>query len=597
MMKLSVLMLAAMMASGTALAQGRPDGTGDGRFIVKFKDFSRGAANVAAAGGRVAVELAPQGAMAAYLPEAAVLALRNNPNVEYVEMDPRRYPMSESSPWGIARVQANDPVFTGNAAAGSGPMVCIIDSGLHLGHEDFAPYTASITGGIDGGRNSLTDSCGHGSHVAGTIAAVGNNAKGVVGVNPKGNLRLHIEKVFDGASCGWSYASGLVQAVNNCVNRANAESRRLVINMSLGGSTSSTTENNAFQSAYNSGNVLPIAAAGNDGNTRTSFPAGYSSVVSVAATDVNNAKATFSQANADVELAAPGVGVLSTTPFKVSTVAANNGTYTGANLDGAARTAASGMLVSGGLCDTAVPSGTWAGAVVLCQRGTNSFGDKVSKVQAGGGAAAIIYNNVSGGFAGTLGTGVTSPLPAIGISQEDGNALLAGAVGGSATVDNAVGLAGVSYNGYEYYDGTSMATPHAAGVAALVWSLNGTRTNAELRDALQRTALDLGTAGRDNSFGFGLVRAAAAHQLLQTPVVPPTLNGVTAVQINRKWYARLSWSGATGASVDYYRNATKYTTANDGTHDDGTLSKGVTYSYRVCLTGTQTCSATRTVTP
>lgn len=596
-MKLSVLMLAAVVASGSALAQGRPDGTGDGRFIVKFKDFSRGAANVAVAGGRVAVELAPQSAMAAYLPDAAVQALRNNPNVEYVEMDPRRYPMAETSPWGIARVQANDPVFTGNVAAGSGPMMCIIDSGLHLGHEDFAPYVASITGGTDGGRTSLTDSCGHGSHVAGTIAAVGNNAKGVVGVNPKGNLRMHIEKVFDGASCGWSYASGLVAAVNNCVIKANAEGRKLVINMSLGGSTSSRTENTAFQNAYNSGNVLPIAAAGNDGNTRTSYPAGYASVVSVAATDVNNLKADFSQANADVELAAPGVGVLSTTPFKVSSVAASNGTFIGANFEGAARTAASGTLVSGGLCDVTVPAGSYAGSVVLCQRGTNTFGDKVSKVQAGGGAAAIIYNNASGGFSGTLGTGVTSPVPAIGISQEDGNALLAGAMGGSATVDNAAGVAGVSYSGYEYYDGTSMATPHVAGVAALVWSLNGTRTNAEIRDALQRTAQDLGTVGRDNSFGFGLVRAAAAHQLLQQPVVAPTLSSAMAVQINRKWYARLVWSGATGSTVDYYRNSTKYNTPNDDTHDDGVLTKGVTYTYKVCLTGTQTCSVTRTVTP
>ena len=575
-------------------AQGRPDGTGDGRYIVKFRDFSKGAAQVAAAGGRVAVELAPQGAMAAHLPEAALSALQNNPNVEYVEMDPRRYPMAETTPWGIGKVQANDAVFTGNASAGSGPMVCIIDSGLHLGHEDFAPYVASITGGTDGGRNSLSDSCGHGSHVAGTIAAVGGNGKGVVGVNPKGNLRLHIEKVFDGASCGWSYASGLVAALNNCVSRASAESRKLVINMSLGGGASSSTENNAFQTAYNSGNVLPVAAAGNAGTTAVSYPAGYASVVSVAATDVNNAKASFSQYNSDVELAAPGVGVLYTTPFKVSTVVSGANAYLGSDITGSARSAASGTLINGGLCDVA---GSWAGAVVLCQRGTNTFGDKVSKVQAGGGVAAVIYNNAAGGFSGTLGTGVTNPLPAVGISQEDGLAMVSGALGTAVTVDNSVGTAGVAYNGYEYYDGTSMATPHVTGVAALVWSLNGTRTNAELRDALQRSALDLGTAGRDNSFGFGLVRAAAAHQLLQTPVVAPTLNSVTLVTLSRKPYARLNWSGATGSTVDYYRNATKINTPNDGTQDDGPLTKGVSYVYKVCLAGTQTCSTSITVKP
>jgi subtilisin family serine protease len=593
-MRSPLALLALTLVSSVVLAQAQPEGAGDQRFIVKFRDFARGPANIAAAGGRVALELRPQGAIAAYLPEQALRALQNNPNVEYVEVDPKRYPMAETMPWGVPRVQATDAVFTGNASAGSGPMVCIIDSGLHMGHEDFANYGATISGGTDGGRNSLTDSCGHGSHVAGTIAAVGNNGKGVVGVNPKGNLRLHIEKVFDGASCGWSYASGLVAAVNNCVNRASGESRNLVINMSLGGGASSTTENTAFQNAYNSGKVLSIASAGNGGNTQTSYPAGYTSVVSVAATDVNNAKASFSQANADVEIAAPGVGVLSTTPFKVSSVTVGSNSSIGATIEGAARTVATGLLVDGGLCQSA---GSWTGKVVLCQRGTNTFAQKVSAVQAGGGVAAVLYNNVSGGFSGTLGTGVTSPLPAISISQEDGQALVGSSLNASATVDNATGTAGVAYSGYEYYDGTSMAAPHVTGVAALVWSLNGTKTNAELRDALQRSALDLGTAGRDTSFGFGLVQAAAAHQLLQAPPAPPNFTGLSLITKSRKPYARLTWTGASGSTVDYYRGATQVNTANDGTQDDGPLTKGVTYQYKVCLTGTQTCSAVRSVTP
>lgn len=59
--------------------------------------------------------------------------------------------------------------------------------------------------------------------------------------------------------------------------------------------------------------------------------------------------------------------------------------------------------------------------------------------------------------------------------------------------------------------------------------------------------------------------------------------------------AWLSWSGATGASVDYFRNTTKYTTANDGSHDDGPLNAG-TYTYKVCLSGTSTCSGTISIT-
>ncbi|MFP3416270.1 S8 family serine peptidase, partial [Bacillus sp. SIMBA_074] len=83
-----------------------------------------------------------------------------------------------------------------------------------------------------------------------------------------------------------------------------------VINMSLGGAGSNTTEGNAMQAAYDA-NVLLIAAAGNDGNTALSYPASYDSVVSVAAVDDSKAHADFSQRNSQVELAGPGVAVLS----------------------------------------------------------------------------------------------------------------------------------------------------------------------------------------------------------------------------------------------------------------------------------------------
>ena len=70
---------------------------------------------------------------------------------------------------------------------------------------------------------------------------------------------------------------------------------------------------------------------------------------------------------------------------------------------------------------------------------------------------------------------------------------------------------------------------------------------------------------------------------------------MTGVTKSRKPYARLTWSGATGSTVDYFRNSTKVNTANDGTQDDGPLTKGVSYTYKVCLTGTTTCSASRTI--
>ncbi len=69
-------------------------------------------------------------------------------------------------------------------------------------------------------------------------------------------------------------------------------------------------------------------------------------------------------------------------------------------------------------------------------------------------------------------------------------------------------------SGYEYYDGTSMATPHVSAVAALVWSAAPNKTNVEIREALTTTALDLGAAGRDVYYGYGLVQAKAAVDFL-----------------------------------------------------------------------------------
>ncbi|MDI1482873.1 S8 family serine peptidase [Polyangium sp. y55x31] len=463
----------------------------EGRYIIKFKDYGRRGASITAAGGKVARELPEQAASAVYLPDAAVEAMANNPNVEYVEVDPRRELYGQTTPYGISMVQATDPAFSN--ASGS-TKVCIIDSGFHAGHADLQGLP--VTG--QSGTSWNSDSCGHGTHVAGTIAAV-NNSLGVVGVAPD-NVSLHIVKVFDGADCAWSYSSDLVAALNEC-RSAGVK----VVSMSLGGALSSNTEKTAFDNAYAAG-VLSIAAAGNGGNNKTSYPAGYASVMSVAAVDSAKAKADFSQYNADVEIAAPGVQVLSTVPWTTPTLTVGSSQYAGSIIDGAAAKSVSGALVNGGLCDSV---GSWAGKIVLCQRGTNSFAEKVANAQSGGAAGAVIYNNVSGGFAGTLNG--TSAIPAISASLEDGQALVASSLGASATLNTIQTIPGT---GYEAWDGTSMATPHVSAVAALIWSQKPTATNADVRNALTSTAEDLGTAGRDVNFGYGLVRAKNALDAL-----------------------------------------------------------------------------------
>jgi subtilisin family serine protease len=559
----------------------------DGRYMVKFRDFRGAAQAVSAAGGQVVHELEPQGVVAAYLPEQALKGLQNNPNVEYVEVDPRRYLMGQTVPYGIGMVQA-----TGSAAtfpSQGNVTVCIIDSGYHEAHEDLPKIADGRVSGtnVTGTGNWSQDSCGHGTHVAGTVAAL-DNSTGVVGVSSNGTLGLHIVKVFDGADCAWTYSSSLVSALNVCRTSV-PSSQKLVVSMSLGGSIASTTENTAFQQAYDAG-VLSVAAAGNDGSTRKSYPASYASVISVAAVDSAEVVASFSQKNSEVEIAAPGVGVVSTTPFKPSSLTVGGNTYLGTNIDGSARIDVPGTLVSGGLCDT-TNTAAWSGKLVLCQRGTNSFADKVSKVQGSGGLGAAIYNNVDGGFSGTLNG--TSAIPAISLSKADGEAALSSL--GAAKIANTAGVG----NGYESYDGTSMATPHVSGVAALVWSNHPTKTNAQVRDALQKTAKDKGTTGRDTSYGFGIVQAKdAATYLANGGGTPPpagiTLT-VTKVKSGGQNFARLTWAGATSSpDVDYYRTTTRYSTANDGQHDDGPVSRG-TYTYKVCNAGTTTCSNSVTV--
>jgi len=444
------------------------------------------------------------GVVAMTVPRSAIADLVKDPDVLFVEEDPQRFPYAESVPYGIDKVQARevwdrdqDGVIDPGAYTGAGILVCIIDSGLSTSHEEFRDL--GVVGGYP--ANFDKDGCGHGTHVAGTITAALNGI-GVVGVSP-GKVPLFIVKVFGTGSqadgCGWSYASDLIDAASHC-----AQAGARVISMSLGGLSPSQAEERAFQRLYDAG-LLSIAAAGNGGDTSTSYPAGYQSVVSVAALDSSDAVASFSQQNPDVELAAPGVDVLSSVPwFSQNDLQIQGTTYGGRQLEGAAFGKASGILIEGGLCAT---KGAWSGKIVLCLRGDLTFREKVQNVEDGGGLAALVFNNGPGNFNGTLGEGNTSRIPALSFSQEDGQLLLQGALGKSGEVLSFKDFPG---SGYEAWQGTSMATPHVSGVAALVWSANPALTNAQIREALDKTALDLGPAGRDDATGYGLVQARKA---------------------------------------------------------------------------------------
>jgi subtilisin family serine protease len=502
----AVKLLVATAAVGViGSASAAPEGTT--RVIVSFKQPTSMAAlraNISATKGNVKHEIHGTNAVAMEVPLSALKGLQNNPNVEFVEEDmPRRlyattspstgtpYLTGQLVPYGIKMVQAD---LLSDANVGN-RKICIIDSGIDRAHEDLSANAANMTGVNNAGTgNWFTDENHHGTHVAGTIAAVNNAGKGVVGVNASGKVKLHIVKVF--SADGWAYSSTLASAANQCASYgAN------IISMSLGGGGSSKTEQRAFDALAAKG-ILSIAAAGNDGNTVVSYPAGYSSVMMVGALDENKAWASFSQYNSKVEISAPGVAVLSTVPMNSGTEPAltvGTTVYAPGAMEGSPVKSATAPLADFGIGNAV--NTAMAGKVCLIQRGTVDFATKVMNCQNSGGVGAVVYNNVAGTFGGTMGTTV-STIPSVTATDVDG-ASMKTKLGQSATV-------AVKANSYAYFDGTSMATPHVSAVAALVWSYTPSCTGAQIRASLTKSAMDLGTAGRDTKFGFGLVQAKAA---------------------------------------------------------------------------------------
>ena len=533
------------------------------------------------------------------MPENALKGIANSPYVIGIEEDALRYPVWDVSavghfssmmspqfdipengqtiPWGIDAVQARD---VWGSATGAGRTVCIIDTGYYRDHEDLPDTTGRVDGYSQVDDDWTRDGHGHGTHVAGTIAAL-NNDTGVVGVIP-GNVSLYIIKIFNDDGY-WTRASDLVDAIYRC-----ADNGSNVISMSLSGTRPNGAEKRAFNNLYSQG-VLSIAAASNEAGTDYHYPASYDSVVSVAAIDETLMVADFSQQNDQVELSGPGVSVLSTIPFiENNSLTVNGVEYQANHIEYSARGETSGELVYGGLCDS---TGNWSDKVVLCQRGEISFYEKVMNVQDSEGVAAVIYNNVEGNFFGTLGDGNTSDIIAISLSQQDGIYLVANQIGATGTVTSEYTWPA---NGYQSWDGTSMATPHVSAVAALIWSYKPAWTNLQIREALQATALDLGVSGRDVAYGFGLVQAAdALGYLIDGGGGPP--DDITLTVFTRtagpNWFADLYWAGATSDSIDIFRDGDLIDTIdNDGAYTDKLGRVTGTFTYQVCEADKNDCS-------
>ncbi len=207
---------------------------------------------------------------------------------------------AEMLPWGVNRIDAER---AWEVTRGAGIKVAVIDTGIDHLHHDLSLNFAGGVSFVPG--ESFTDDNGHGTHVAGIIGAR-QDGSGVVGVAP--NCRLYSVKTLNRSGSG--RYSWIISAITWCVRN-----RMDVINMSLGGPGPVQALQNACDYAYNRGVVI-IAAAGNSGpaNDTVGYPARYDSVMAISSVDQSGNIASSSSRGHQVDLAAPGVQILSALP-------------------------------------------------------------------------------------------------------------------------------------------------------------------------------------------------------------------------------------------------------------------------------------------
>lgn len=475
-----------------------------------FTDRAAAAESLAAAGVREildAIPIVPDLYVMSVEPgtvEQVVAALNATPGIRYAQPDHFRKALAQSTPYGISLVNAD--IAWAKHGTGTGAKVAVLDTGVDTTHPDLPPtlLAASHIPGLP-----VEDWNAHGTHCSGTVLGLDNDI-GVVGVAPSATLM--IGKVLNNGGYGldsW-IAQGISWATANGAD---------VISMSLGGDTPDQATQDACDAAQAAG-VLVVAAAGNSASAAPSYPAAYSSVVSVAAVDSNSALASFSNFGPLISLSAPGVSVQSTVPLFntrvnfLSTV--RNATLLTYSQGGSI--SAPAIYCGLGLTAADFPPDV-AGKIAHIRRGsangiTGTFQLKTDNAVAAGAIGVIISNNsgTTSTFAGTLANGAT--VPVVSISLNDGNTLQANS-GTVATI-----FQQTTGHDYAFFNGTSMACPHVAGGAALLIGLfKSTGRSPALppnstRWILERTAIDLGSSGRDDTFGWGLMNVKAAADYL-----------------------------------------------------------------------------------
>ena len=440
-------------------------------------------------------------------------------------------------------------------------VVAVLDTGVDYNHPDLSSVLyRDASGAVIGynainGTTSAADDHGHGTHCAGTIAARINNGVGVAGVagwNPlmagaDNYVKIMPVKVLDSTGNGSdsSVANGIIWA---------ADRGAKVISLSLGGAGSSTTTYNAVNYAWNKGCIV-IAAAGNSGVSTQFFPAAYTNVISVGATDGSDTLASFSNYGSWVKVAAPGVGILST--YVGGGYASMNGT------------------------SMATPHVAGLAALLRSQSPglTNS---QLSSIITGNVDAYYPYSgrtlNASAGRVNAYrallaARGTTVPNPTAPAAPTN---LQAAAGNGQVALTWAASTGATSYS-------VKRSTTSGSGYAAVTSSLAGT--------SFTDTGLTNGTTyyyvvSAANSVGS----SADSSQVVANPAsTGSTLAAPTNLKATVGSYVYLTWSGVSGANTYTVKRSTTsgsgYTTIGSGisgtNHFDFGVNSGTTYYYVV----------------
>jgi serine protease len=505
---------------------------------------------VVGTGGKVTARWARLGAVAARLTPEERKLLEANPDVRSIEPDRPVRAFARQSvvttgtvgeyTEGIKQIQADkvwdsngDGVLDANASTGANIKVCVIDSGWDNRHPELIAAYAGGKDFVDDDEEPLDQDKltgvwggGHGTHTAATIVAQlsspgivdpADDKNGVVGVAP--GVDLLVARVLN--TRGNGNTSDIISALEWCQSQG-----AKIASLSLGAPDPSQIEENAFAAALAAG-ILPIAASGNGGTGEPAtepgiaYPAGYSSVLAVGAVNFKNEHPAFSQMGPQLALVAPGVNVLSAMILgteSYSDVEANGVKFASRSLAYAPLGHYTGKLLTCGVGNSITACGqeaTCDGFIAYVDRGGLdsegnglTFAKKVNFMRRAGARAVIIGNNDPEDGVGNFTLGTEGEwIPTASVSYADGAAIKT--LGGKSADVKLIGV------DYARLTGTSMSAPHVSGVAALLWSARPALTPAQVRDLMEKSALNLGVTGRDNTYGFGLVQARAAMDLLE----------------------------------------------------------------------------------